>query len=212
MNKAKVVQDRRQDILDSAEKVFAVRGFAAARVDDIAETAGVGKGTIYLYFPSKQELFISLLENRVGRFISNLEKWLADVDSLEELLQVLVLIRGQFILKHRWLLEALSQSLSQFPLDLQKRIWELRQGARRVTIRCLKRLMPQDHPVPPERAVDMVEGAIDYVVASLALSRKSVILTDVARDVMHILLPGLIHNEYCSSDEKSSGRGEVHCS
>jgi AcrR family transcriptional regulator len=57
---------RPQEILDAALAVFAERGFAAARMDDIARRAGVTKGTLYLYFPSKEELFKSLVRVAIG--------------------------------------------------------------------------------------------------------------------------------------------------
>jgi AcrR family transcriptional regulator len=53
-------QARPAEILESALSVFAEKGFAAARMEDIALKAGVTKGTIYLYFPSKEEVFKSL--------------------------------------------------------------------------------------------------------------------------------------------------------
>src|SRR5687767_11972448 len=58
-------QDKRERILAAAERVFARRGFFAARVSEIAKDAGVADGTIYLYFKSKDDLLISLFENRM---------------------------------------------------------------------------------------------------------------------------------------------------
>ncbi len=57
--------DKRSRILGAAERVFARRGFFAARVSEIAKDAGVADGTIYLYFKSKDDLLISLFENRM---------------------------------------------------------------------------------------------------------------------------------------------------
>lgn len=57
---------RPQEILDAALLVFAEKGFAAARVEDIAKQAGVTKGTIYLYFPSKEVVFKSLVRESIG--------------------------------------------------------------------------------------------------------------------------------------------------
>jgi AcrR family transcriptional regulator len=57
---------RPQEILEAALTVFAEKGFAAARMDDVARRAGVTKGTIYLYFPSKDELFKSLVREAIG--------------------------------------------------------------------------------------------------------------------------------------------------
>ncbi|HEY0276389.1 MAG TPA: TetR/AcrR family transcriptional regulator [Paenirhodobacter sp.] len=48
---------RPQEILDAAFEEFVARGFAATRVEDIASRVGVTKGTVYLYFPTKEVLF-----------------------------------------------------------------------------------------------------------------------------------------------------------
>lgn len=52
---------RPQEILDAALASFAEKGFNAARVEDIAARAGVSKGTVYLYFDSKQDMFRALV-------------------------------------------------------------------------------------------------------------------------------------------------------
>jgi len=65
---------RPQEILEAALTVFAEKGFAAARMDDIAARAGVTKGTIYLYFNGKEALFKALLqetaEAKLGEFLA----------------------------------------------------------------------------------------------------------------------------------------------
>ena len=53
---------KRQLLVESAADVFARRGFTATRVADIAAAAGVGKGTVYEYFSSKEELFFAVFE------------------------------------------------------------------------------------------------------------------------------------------------------
>jgi TetR/AcrR family fatty acid metabolism transcriptional regulator len=57
------LRDRKeQEILQAAAAVFAARGFRATRIDDIAAHAGIGKGTVYEYFQSKEHLFLRLFE------------------------------------------------------------------------------------------------------------------------------------------------------
>ena len=56
---------RRQAILDAALAVFSSNGFAAARLDDVAERAGVAKGTIYLFFADKEDLFEQMIVGAV---------------------------------------------------------------------------------------------------------------------------------------------------
>jgi TetR/AcrR family fatty acid metabolism transcriptional regulator len=62
--------DKRERILRAAVKVFARSGFYAARVSEVAKAAGVADGTIYLYFKSKDELLVSLFEDRVEKLLA----------------------------------------------------------------------------------------------------------------------------------------------
>lgn len=67
-------RERRKDarpgeLLDAALTLFVDKGFAATRVEEVAQLAGVSKGTLFLYFPSKVDLFKAVVrENIVGRF------------------------------------------------------------------------------------------------------------------------------------------------
>jgi len=67
-------EERPKQILDAALAVFAERGLAAARLDDIAKLAGLSKGTIYLYFPNKEELFREVVRTTVIAFIARAEE------------------------------------------------------------------------------------------------------------------------------------------
>ena len=60
---------RPAEILDAALAVFAEKGFSGARMDDIAQRAGVTKGTIYLYFESKDAVFRGLVQESIGATI-----------------------------------------------------------------------------------------------------------------------------------------------
>jgi len=64
---------RRSAILDAALNEFAARGFAAARLDDVARRAGVAKGTIYLHFKDKEALFQELIRVQLHPVVGNLE-------------------------------------------------------------------------------------------------------------------------------------------
>ena len=66
-------EERPKQILDAALAVFAERGLAAARLDDIAKLAGLSKGTIYLYFPNTEELFREVIRSSVIAFIERAE-------------------------------------------------------------------------------------------------------------------------------------------
>ncbi|MEI9990351.1 MAG: TetR/AcrR family transcriptional regulator [Rhizomicrobium sp.] len=70
-------QARPAEILDAALKVFAAKGYAAARMDDIAREAGVTKGTIYLYFDNKEAVFKSLVRESIGNTIGAVAEQIA---------------------------------------------------------------------------------------------------------------------------------------
>lgn len=61
--KKQITADRQAQILEAAAEVFTQKGFAAATIPEIARKAGLAPGTIYLYFPSKRELFVKIVEN-----------------------------------------------------------------------------------------------------------------------------------------------------
>src|SRR5258707_10336529 len=75
------LNNKRERILDAAVRVFAQEGFYNAKVSQIAHAAGVADGTIYLYFKSKDDLLISLFENRMERINENLRLALASETS-----------------------------------------------------------------------------------------------------------------------------------
>lgn len=82
-----VSKERRHQILDAATEVFAQKGFSDARMDDIAARAEVSKGTIYLYFKSKDEIIVDLLNRLFRREMRDLEALQHEPGSATEKLQ-----------------------------------------------------------------------------------------------------------------------------
>jgi TetR/AcrR family transcriptional regulator len=68
------------ELLDAALDLFVEKGFAATRSEEVALRAGVSKGTLFLYFPTKEELFKAVVrENMSGRFA----EWQEEFDAFE---------------------------------------------------------------------------------------------------------------------------------
>jgi AcrR family transcriptional regulator len=57
---------RPQELLDAALALFVEKGFAATRIEEVAERAGVSKGTLYLYYPSKEELLKAVVREELS--------------------------------------------------------------------------------------------------------------------------------------------------
>ena len=78
-------RERRKDarpgeLLDAALTLFVEKGFAATRAEEVAKLAGVSKGTLFLYFASKEELFKAVVRKNIsGRFV----EWKVELESFE---------------------------------------------------------------------------------------------------------------------------------
>jgi len=68
-----VSDERKSQILNAAEGIFTKKGFDEARMDDIAVKTGLSKGTLYLYFKSKDDLIIAILDRIFQREFRQLE-------------------------------------------------------------------------------------------------------------------------------------------
>jgi AcrR family transcriptional regulator len=74
---------RRQAILDAVEKLFVKHPERMASVSEVAEGAGLAKGTVYLYFPSKEEMLLALHERHVAHFFTELMRKLSEPGPLD---------------------------------------------------------------------------------------------------------------------------------
>ncbi|MDP3083221.1 MAG: TetR/AcrR family transcriptional regulator [Rubrivivax sp.] len=63
-------ETRPQELLDAALALFVEKGFAATRSEEVARRAGVSKGTLYLYYPSKEELFKAVVRQNMSSLIA----------------------------------------------------------------------------------------------------------------------------------------------
>ncbi|MBI4621407.1 MAG: TetR/AcrR family transcriptional regulator [Desulfobacterales bacterium] len=82
-------QKRRQDIVDAACEVLSEKGFAVATVDDVSERVELAKGTIYLYFKTKEDLFMSVfikgLDNLLDKYRETADLDLKPAEMLDRL-------------------------------------------------------------------------------------------------------------------------------
>ena len=82
--KTDISEERRAQILEAATKVYVRSGLEKARMNDIAEEAGLAKGTLYLYFASKHDLMLSILDMVVDRELHEVHELLGGERSAKE--------------------------------------------------------------------------------------------------------------------------------
>src|SRR2546423_12484721 len=87
-------EHRPQQIIEAALETFGECGLAKARLDDIAKRAGLSKGTIYLYFPNKEELFREVVRHTIVAQIEWAETELAGRSTLTATETLVQFVRG----------------------------------------------------------------------------------------------------------------------
>jgi TetR/AcrR family fatty acid metabolism transcriptional regulator len=107
------MEAKRERILDAAVRVFAQEGFYNAKVSQIAHAAGVADGTIYLYFKSKDDLLISLFEDRMERINADLRAALSSAPDAAEKLRRVIRRHVELVETNRPMAEVICVELRQ---------------------------------------------------------------------------------------------------
>ena len=100
---------RKEEIIDVAAKLFSQKSYHDVTMDQIADRVGVAKGTIYLYFDSKEKLYLGILEDTHEEIESILQKEIAKNDPAPQKLKKTLRLLFQFYFHHMDVLRILSR-------------------------------------------------------------------------------------------------------
>lgn len=189
--------EKRERILEGALKAFAKKGFYNTKVSEIASEAGVADGTIYLYFKNKDDLLISLFEDRMEWVNERLQSELSAVEGgVIEKLQAFVQLHFSLAVENRDLAEFITVELRQSA----KFVKEYKNPKFGDYLRILQKLIEQGQEqgvfrqdVDSRLVSRAIFGALDEVLLQLTLSRSAP--GDVASEsqqISRILIDGLI--------------------
>lgn len=118
---------KRERILDAATAVFAERDFHRVLVSEVASRAGVGKGTVYLYFPTKDDLHRAALEGSLERLAAEIEERASADAPVDRVLQEIV----GAILRFFWRRPHLLTLVQRYEQQRGRRAVERRRRGRR---------------------------------------------------------------------------------
>jgi AcrR family transcriptional regulator len=93
MRIVKEPEERKKEILDAAEKLFAEKGYGAATVNDILDAVKIAKGTFYYYFKSKEDVLDALIDRRIGEGVEKAQEIAAS--SLSTAQKILAIMMAQ---------------------------------------------------------------------------------------------------------------------
>ena len=188
-------EEKRRRIKEVALRVFAEKGFAKARVSEIARQAGVADGTIYLYFKNKDDLLIRIFEEEMDGIIPQVRERVSEGKTAYEQLE-------RFIDAHFDLVESRPDLAMVLEVELRQSNTFVRKHLKlkfKEYLDIIADIVVRGQEdgeirgdISPSVAKQAIFGALDDISQNwLLIQPRKVRLADFAQDVKKILLDGL---------------------
>lgn len=193
--KAREKEQRRQAILSAAEKRFAREGYHATLLDAIAEDVEISKGTIYLYFKNKEDLFFSLIDEKITRHFNYMVECIQQTNALEDLVQTLVNEAVKHFQRNHHLIRLVMSEQVKFESPVHRNLREQFLSKRQRYLEAIEAQLAQYLPpgtaLEPRSITLTIIGAIQQLIMEWLLSHRALDLAKTKQDVIQIMLQGI---------------------
>jgi len=115
---------QKSKILRAAERLFAQKGFYLTTLDDIAGSADLAKGTIYLHFKNKRDLFISIIERKLDLLLKKIKEGVREEGSPAEEIKKATKAHLKFLEKNRNFFKILQTLSEEYKKEMEKELAE----------------------------------------------------------------------------------------
>ncbi len=200
---------RREEILDAAGPLFAKYGYSGTDTQLVAETLNVGKGTLYRYFPSKEELFLAVADRAMRKLRAEVDVAIAEVEEPLERIRGGIHAYLTFFAEHPEFVELLIQERAQFK-DRKKPTYFEHREANAVRWRALYRSMIDAgrlRSIPAERISDVISDLLYGTMFTNYFTGPRTSVDAQTHDILDIVLHGIL-----SDSERQQHQGESPCS
>lgn len=184
-----------RQIIDAAVIVIAENGYHQAQVSKIAKQAGVADGTIYLYFKNKEDILISLFQEKMGNFVEMAEEKIVGTESAAEKLRTIVETHFQILSDDRHLAIVTQLELRQSNIDLRHKINEVLKGYLALIEQILMNGKENGEFSPTldiRLARQMIFGTMDETATTWVMNDQKYDITALAGPVHQLLLKGFM--------------------
>jgi len=187
-------EERRVEILEAATKVFASKGFHAAKVEEIADAARVGKGTIYEYFASKSELFDHMVDYMLTKYNQGLEAVLMSQDHIaDSLLEAALYLGGIMQEAIGW-----AQAIMATPQSISRETMILMMNRNAISLEILQHALERAKSRGQLRpdldcyvASHVIAGAFNHYLGRTLFMKGELSIADATK-VVEVLLNGIL--------------------
>jgi len=183
-----------KQIVDAAVIVIAENGYHQAQVSKIAKKAGVADGTIYLYFKNKEDILISVFQEKMGVFVSKLEEILSRDSSASEKLALMIESHFSLLANDIHLAIVTQLELRQSNAEIRVRI----NGVLREYLMLMDKILVSgmengefDKTMDIRLARQMVFGTMDETITTWVMNDHKYDLVELAPKVHRLLMKGM---------------------
>jgi len=197
-------EEKRQRILRAAIEEFARKGYFSARMADIAKAASVADGTIYLYFEGKEHLLISIFDDVLSSFISQLKEEIEDAGDPITKLGIMLRLHLETLAHDRSLAHVL-QIETRHTRQFMSLLTRGRLGEYLDLIRAIieegQEVGVFRRDLSPGLVTNIVFGAVDELVNSWLLAEESWDLVRLHAPLMDLLSHGMVAHDHPGGEE-----------
>ncbi len=196
---------RKAQILDTAARVFATYGFANTQVQTIANHVGVGNGTVYRYFPTKEQLFLNAVERGLKELEAEMDAVLMQPHDGVELIRAAVRTYLGFFHRRPEMAELFIQERAAFPHHHRPLYFVTKDDE----IECkhelfFNRLVESRviRPVPQERFFAVIGDLLYGTILTNLLANRPSDPVAQAEDVLDVVLNGLLLSDKGAKEDR----------
>lgn len=193
--KDKALTARRcEEILDIAARTFAERGFPGTDVQEIADELGVGKGTVYRYFPTKRKLFLAAVDRAMRRLREQVDASAAEAGDPLERIALAVRAYLAFFDANPAFVELLMQERAEFK-DRKKPTYFEHRDANESSWQEVLRELASEHrvrDVPVQRITDVVGDLLYGTIFTNHFAGRRKSFEQQAHDILDIVFHGIL--------------------
>jgi len=196
---------RSAEILGVAAAVFAELGFAHTQVQEIADRLGVGNGTVYRYFPTKEKLFIAALEKGLQELSDTMDRVMASPYDPIRQLELAVREYLRFFHRRPEMVELFLQERAAFPQKPRALYFTFKHEEERTKhAEFFERLTATGRVrnIPMERLMSVLGDLLYGAVLTNLLADRRVEPDALADDILDVILNGLLAPEPAAAPTK----------
>jgi AcrR family transcriptional regulator len=202
---------RRREILSAAERIFAQKGFHSATMDEIASHAELAKGTIYLYFENKRDIFYTLVDEKVDSLMKLVKVEIKREAQSVERLKRLVKTQLGFFQNNRDFFRIIITEQTRFELgikdEFRKRMMQKHLKYTNIVARIIQRGIEEKvfKPLEPRKVASALIGIVNGFTFQWLRNAQGESLVPNAGLIMELFLEGVLKDRTYNRYELTDG-------